>query len=263
MIIIGERLNGMFGDVKAAIQDKNKEAIQDLARREVEAGAGMLDVNVGTAAADQEDAMKWLVETIQEATDTPLAIDSPKPPVLRAGLSVCKNKALINSTSGEPQKLEQVLGLANEYGADVLGLTMDENGIPNSAEGRAEIGMRIMVAAMEAGIEPERLHLDPVALPVAATQDQCRVAFDTLTQLKILSDPPPKTVIGLSNVSQGAKERHIINRTYLVMLLSYGLDEAIMDPFDQDMVDAMITAELLLNKQIYSDSFLSAYRKSM
>lgn len=263
MIIIGERINGMFRDVKAAVAEGNGKAIQDLAQRQIEAGARILDVNVGTSAKDQEQAMKWLVEAIQEVTDLPLAIDSSKPPVLRAGLSVCKNKALINSTSGEPNRLKAVIDLAVEFNADIVGLTMDEQGIPSTPEGRAEIGMRILVAAMEAGMDPQRVYLDPVVLPVTASQDQCKVMLETLDQLRMLSDPPPKTVVGLSNVSQGSKQRPLINRTYLVMCLARGLDAAVMDPFDRDMVDAMITSELLLNRQIYSESFLSAYRKSI
>lgn len=263
MLVIGERINGMFKNVRNAIKNKDKSVIQDLAKRQYEAGSRMLDVNVGPAAVDDIAAMQWLVETIQEVVDVPLSIDSPKPPVLEAGLKLCKQKALVNSTTGEQAKLETVIGLASKYKAGLLGLTMDEKGIPNSVPARVEIGLKILAAAMEAGIPTEDVYIDPVLLPVKFSQDQIKPFMDTIKEVKALADPSPKTVCGLSNGSQGCIDRPIVNRTNLVMALGQGLDSAIMDPFDTQLMDAMITAELLLNKVIYCDSYLSAYRKAL
>jgi len=262
MIVIGERINGMFKAVRKAIQAQDKAAIQDIAKKQIEAGANMLDVNVGPAAADEVAAMQWLVETIQEVTDIPLAIDSAKPPVVRAGLKACKKKALINSTTGETEKLTTLIGLAKEFNAGILGLTMDEKGIPDSIQARMEIGLKILAAAMEAGIPTDDVHLDPVILPVKFGQPQIKILLHTIRELKQLSDPAPKIVCGLSNVSQGTLDRPMVNRTALVMALAWGLDEAIVDPNDKELMDAMITAELLLNKFIYCDSYLTAYRKA-
>ena len=263
MIVIGERINGMFKDVKQAITEKDKNAIIDLAKKEIAAGANMLDINVGPAAADELGAMEWLVETVQDAVDIPLAIDSSKPKTVEAGLKICKNKALINSTTGEKAKLEILIGLAKDNDADILGLTMDEKGIPSTTAARTEIGLKILAAAMEAGLETDRVHLDPVVLPVRFAQDQCPTMLETIRELKMLADPAPKIVVGLSNISQGTKQRPLINRIYMVMAIACGLDEAIVDPFDTELIDAMITAELLLNKQIYSESFLKAYKSSL
>ncbi|MFH1231220.1 MAG: dihydropteroate synthase [Planctomycetota bacterium] len=262
MLVIGERINGMFKAVRKAIQEKDKKTIQDIAKKQVEAGAKMLDVNVGPAAADDVAAMQWLVEIIQEVVDVPLAIDSAKPPVIKAGLKSCKKKALINSTTGEAEKLNTLVGLAKEYKAGLLGLTMDEKGIPDSIQSRLEIGLRILAAAMEAGIPTDDVHLDPVILPVKFGQAQIGLMFQTIRELKSLADPPPKIVCGLSNVSQGCLDRPLVNRTALVMALACGLDEAIVDPLDTQLMDAMITAELLMNKFIYCDSYLIAYRKA-
>jgi 5-methyltetrahydrofolate corrinoid/iron sulfur protein methyltransferase len=262
MLVIGERINGMFNAVRKAIETKDKKVIQDIAKKQVQAGAKMLDVNVGPAAADDVAAMQWLVETIQEVVDVPLAIDSAKPPVIKAGLKTCKKKPLINSTTGEMEKLTTLVGLAKEYNAGLLGLTMDEKGIPDSAQSRLEIGLRILAVAMEAGIPTDDIHLDPVFLPVKFGQAQIPIILQTIKDLKALSDPAPKTVCGLSNTSQGCLDRSIINRTILVMALAWGLDEAIADPLDKELMDAMITAELLLNKFIYCDSYLTAYRKA-
>jgi 5-methyltetrahydrofolate corrinoid/iron sulfur protein methyltransferase len=263
MLIVGERINGMFKDVRKAIQAKDKNAIQDLAKRQTEAGARMLDVNVGPASSDPVDAMKWLVETIQEVIDTPLAIDSAKPEVIEAGLKLCKKKALINSTTGEQAKLDTLIVLARDHKAALLGLTMDEKGIPNSLPARVEIGLKILAAAMEAGVPTEDIYLDPVVLPVKFGQDQIGLMLQAIRELKMLADPAPKTICGLSNVSQGCLDRPMVNRTALVMAIAQGLDSAIADPFDTQLMDAMITADLLLNKFIYCDSYLTAYRKAL
>jgi len=140
---------------------------------------------------------------------------------------------------------------------------MDEKGIPNSVQGRLEIGMKILATAIEAGLSNDDIHLDPVVLPVKFGQDQIGNMLETIRELKKLSDPPPKIVIGLSNVSQGCLDRPLVNRITLVMGIANGLDEAIADPLDIVLMDAMITAELLLNKFIYCDSYLTAYRKAL
>jgi len=263
MLVIGERINGMFKAVRKAIEAKDKKAIQDIAKKQVEAGARMLDVNVGPAAADDVAAMQWLVESIQEAVDVPLSIDSAKPPVIEAGLKACKKKAIINSTTGEQAKLEVLVGLAKKYNACLLGLCMDDKGIPDNIQARLEIGLRILAAAMEAGIPTDDIHLDPVVLPVKFGQAQTPMMFQTIRELKLLSDPAPKTVVGLSNVSQGCLDRPMVNRITLIMALANGLDEAIADPLDKELMDAMITAGLLLNKFIYCDSYLTAYHKAL
>ncbi len=261
MLIIGEKINGMYKVVAKAIQEKDKEAIQKLAREQVFASADYLDVNTGPASANPVEAMEWLVDTIQEVTDAPLCLDATKPEVIEAGLKKCKKKAMINSTTGQQEKLDAFLPLAAKYGASIIGLAMDEKGIPKDAAARAEIALRIVTAAMEKGISLDDLYIDPLILPVNVAQPTAGHVLEALRQLKVLSDPPPKTVLGLSNVSQGTEERELINRTYLVMAGACGLDAAILDPLDSQLMDALITADLLLNKNIYCDSFLKAYRK--
>lgn len=261
MFVIGERINGMFKVVKAAIQENDKTPIQALARDQVEAGARALDVNVGPAAADAVSAMTWLVDVIQEVTDVPLAIDSPKLEVLEASLERCKNKAIINSTTGTEEQLDKITSIAVKYGASLIGLTIDEKGIPRDADGRSEIALRILTTAMEKGLAVEDLYVDPVILPCNVAQVQSGHVLETIRQLKLLADPAPKTNLGLSNVSQGTKRRALINRVYLVMAIAAGLEGAIMDPLDNDLMDAAITADVLMNKNIYCDSFLEAYRK--
>lgn len=262
MIVIGERLNGMFKDVGRAIIESDAAVIQDLARRQVEAGAHALDLNVGPTAEDPVAAMKWLVEKTREVTDVPLAIDSTKLDVIRAGVELAGPNSIINSSPGDEAKLDTYLPLAAEFGCDIICLTIDQKGIPRDANGRMEIAMRIVEKAMVHDIDLQRIYIDPVIIPcnVPDAGHHPVEVLETIRQVKLISDPPPKTTLGLSNVSQGTSERHLINRTYLVMCLAAGLDSAIVDPLDKDLMDAVITAELLLNRTVYCDDFLRAYR---
>ena len=263
MIVIGERINGMFTDVKRAIRKKNKEVVQKLALDQIEAGANILDVNVGTASANPGRAMAWLVKTIEEVTDTQLSLDSTRLEVIKAGLEAVSNPPMINSTQGDLERLEEYLPLALENDASLIALTMDARGVPQDTDRRVEIAGMIIMTAMEAGYPVEKLFIDPIIQPVKFAQTQVNFVLESISQIRLLSDPAPHFVVGLSNVSQGTEDRELINRICLVMCIATGLDAAIMDPFDTEMMDAMITAELLLNKQIYSDSFLTAYRSSL
>jgi len=269
MIAIGERINGQFDDVKAAIAARNPGPVEDLARRQTEAGASYLDINVGTAAEDPAGAMKWLVETAQSACDTPLCLDSQKPDVIRAGLEACDTSrgVLLNSSplskKSDPQVLDTYVGMAQEAGGKLICLTMDAEGVPQNVERRVEIAAELLTRAMELGLTPDRLFIDPIILPVNVpdAQQQPGNILQAIEQIGILSDPPVHITMGLSNLSQGAAERSLINRTFLAMAINRGCDSAIVDVLDDALADAIATAEMLMDKQIYSDSFLRAYRR--
>ncbi len=261
MLIIGERINGMFKKVGAAIREMDKKAIQCLAMKQVEQGAHMLDVNVGPTVSAPIPAMEWLVTTIQEVVDVPLAIDSAKADVIEAGLRLCRNRPVINSTTAEKAKLDLLLPLARRYNAAVIGLTMNEKGVPGNVEKRTELALQILASAMEHDIPPEELYIDAIVLPVNVAQDQAAKVLSTISECMVLSDPPPHFIVGLSNVSQKCTHRDLINRTFLVMAISKGLDAAILDPLDSELMNAAATAELLLGKDIYCDSFLEAWKK--
>jgi 5-methyltetrahydrofolate corrinoid/iron sulfur protein methyltransferase len=258
MFIIGERINGMFKLVARAIADRDDEAIADLARRQVEAGAQALDINTGPTEGDPVEVMRWLVETVQEAVDVPLSIDTPKLPVLESGLKAARRPPIINSTTGAKDRLDAQVPLATEYSAGLIGLTIDERGIPRNAEARAEIALTIIARAMEAGLPSDRLYLDPIVLPVSAAQDQSAAALEAVGMIRSLSDPPPNMIVGLSNVSQGAVNRPLVNRTYLVMAMAMGVNAAILDPFDRELMDGLRTAGILLNQEIYAENYLES-----
>ena len=261
MFIIGELINGMYQNIGKAIQQKDKATIQKCAWEQLKAGADALDVNCGPASRNPVLDIQWLVETIQEATDKPLALDSSKPQVIESGLKVIKNKVIINSSTADIEKLRVLVPLAKQYNAKLIGLTISTKGIPQNKDQRLELAAQIVAYCSEEGFNIEDLYLDPIVLPVNVAQAQMRDILESIHEFKIISEPSPKTIVGLSNVSQGTCVRSLVNRTFLTMAVAYGLDAAILDPKDKDLVDAAITAELILNKQIYCDSYLDAYRK--
>ncbi|OFX30883.1 MAG: hypothetical protein A2Z07_06480 [Armatimonadetes bacterium RBG_16_67_12] len=258
MFVIGERINGMFRAVARAIQQRDGAAIADLSRKQVAAGAHALDINTGPTADDPAEVMAWLVQVVQEAVDVPLSIDSPRPPVLAAGLRACRRPAIINSTTGAQSKLDAIVPLAVEYRAGLIALTNDERGIPRNAAARAEIALTIVARAMEAGLPTDQLYLDPLVLPVNAAQDQCEEALEAIATFRTLCEPAPHILLGLSNVSQGTANRSLINRTYLAMAMALGCDAAILDPLDKDLMDTIRTARILLNQEIYAESYLQS-----
>ena len=269
MILIGERINGMFNEVKQAVADKDKKVIQALAVRQTAAGAAYLDVNVGTAAADQEGVMQWLIESIQEVCSTPLSLDSQKPAVIAAGLKVinAENGLILNSTplnkKSDEEVFDKYVEMATSAGpkANSIALTMDKNGVPQDIDTRVDIAAQIVSRAMERGFDTQRLFIDPIVLPVKVPNAQTQPGniLAAVDQIKFLSDPAPHMTVGLSNLSQGATERSLINRIFLTMAISHGMDSAIVDVFDQELMNAVATSEMLMNRQIYSDSFLKVY----
>jgi len=205
--------------------------------------------------------IQWLIEAIQEVTDMPIAIDSSKVQVVESGLKVLKHKGIINSTTADPGKLEALVPLAKKYNALLIGIVMDSKGIPQNRDQRLELAVKIVSACAEQEFPLDDLYLDPVVLPVNVAQAQMKDILECMREFKIISEPAPRTIVGLSNVSQGTCVRSLVNRTFLTMAVAFGLDAAILDPKDSDLMDALITAELILNKQIYCEKFLEAYRK--
>ncbi len=251
----------MYKNIGRAIKEKDKATIQKCALEQIQAGADALDVNCGPVSRNPAVDIQWLVEIIQEVTDKPIALDSSKPQVIESGLKAIKNKAIINSTTADQEKLNVLIPLAKKYNTKLIGLTISAKGIPQNKDQRLELAATIVASCAEQEFPIEDLYLDPIVMPVNVAQAQQRDILEAIREFKIISEPPPKTIVGLSNVSQGTCVRSLINRTFLTMAVAYGLDAAILDPLDKDLMDAGITAELILNKQIYCDSYLKAYRK--
>ncbi len=260
MIFIGERINAGFKDIKAAIQNKDGDVIKEWARKQTDAGANYLDVNLGTASNKPED-LAWMIEQVQAESDLPISIDNNKPLMIREAIKACNKPPLINSTTAEEARLNELLPIAAEHGASIIGLVMDEAGSPKSADKRVEIAGNIMAKVMELGMSPEQLFLDPIVMPLKYMQDQAVEIMSAANQFRLFSDPPCHIVCGLSNISNGTTKKKLINRTFAVMMVANGLDAVILDVTDEELVNAVLTAELVMNKQIYADSYIEAFRR--
>lgn len=260
MILIGERINGMFKDVRRAIQRQDPGPIHEWAKRQEAAGADFLDVNVGPAVEDRVSAMKWLVETVQEVSDVPLCLDSTDYDAIEEGLKLCKRPAMINSVPAEAPKMERVIPMAKEHGAYCIGLAMNEKGIPKTSDDRLALSMEIVATADAYGLPMDHLLIDPLILPAYVAQDHGPEVLETIRQVKFLASPAPKTVVGLSNISQKCTDRSLVNRIFLVMAMACGLDAAIVEVCDDDLLDAVATARILLNQDVYAESYLKVYK---
>lgn len=261
MFIIGELINGMYSNIGSAIKERNKKEIQNCALAQLACGADALDINCGPASRQPLVDMPWMVEAVQEVTDKPLCLDSSKPAVIEEGLKASRNKTIINSTTADKEKLEALIPLAVKYKSKLIGIAISAKGIPQNKDQRLELAVAIVDNCLKESFPMEDLYLDPIVLPVNVAQAQIKDILESIAEFKIISDPGPKTTLGLSNISQGTHMRSLINRTFLTMAVAYGLDSAILDPKDKELIDTLITAELILNKNIYCDSYLEAYRK--
>jgi 5-methyltetrahydrofolate corrinoid/iron sulfur protein methyltransferase len=265
MIIFSERINGMYRDVRRAINEKDKAVVQQLAQQQVAGGADVLDINLGPTKGDPAENFVWLAQVVSEVTDRPISLDSAKPDLLVRAVTKVRQalpdrKLVVNSSTATPEVMGKLIPLAVECGAGIIGLTMDQEGVPGNVEKRVECGATFLMTAMESGLSPEDVYLDPIILPVNVAAKQPGNVMEAIRQLSIVNDPPPHFIIGLSNVSQKCRMNELINRTYLVMAISAGLDAAIMDAGDKNLVEAAISAEVLLEKHLYSDDYIKAWR---
>ena len=234
-ILIGERINPTGKPkLKEALRSGDFNYILNEGVRQSEAGAHILDVNVGLPEIDEAETMKKAVSALQAVTDTPLQLDSSSPAVLERAMRIYNGKALINSVNGEDDSMNAVFPLVKKYGGTVIALTMDKSGIPESAEARAEIAERIAQRAAEYGIKKKDIIVDPLCLTVSSDS---RSALVTLHALRLLRERGFKTSLGVSNISFGLPEREKINTAFFACALENGLNCAIMNPFSAGMTD--------------------------
>lgn len=236
--IIGERINPTGKKLfKEALKNSDYGYIAARAAEQAEAGADILDINVGIPDIDEKEAMLKAVRTVQSVTDLPIQIDSSDPDVIEAALRICHGKAIVNSVNGKEESLSKILPIAKKYGAALVALTLDENGIPHDAEGRFEIARKIVARALEAGIPRKDIYVDCLTMTVAADKDAAGVTLDALKRVKC--ELGVKTVLGVSNVSFGLPDRECLNRTFLAAALEAGLDLAIINPNIASMADTV------------------------
>jgi len=235
MILIGERINIMSKTIGPALKERNPKPIQEMARAEDEAGADYLDLNIGPARKNGDELMEWVVKTVQEVTDKPLSLDTTNHVAMEAGLKVHKGRALINSIS--PVRIEEELPMVKKYNANMIGLLWGKEGMPRDANERCILAVDLIYQANQLGIPNEDIWIDPIASPVSVEINQVKACPEFMSMLQEIA-PGCKSTVGLSNISNGIPThlRPWLNRTYMIMLMRYGLYSAIVDAFDSELV---------------------------
>ncbi len=259
MLIIGEKINGTSKSVNNAIVDKDAGFIQGLATRQVECGADILDVNAGTGPDREPEDLIWLVKTVQAVTDVQLCLDSPNPESISAALGEVESTPVINSISAESGKLKDIIPLLEGNDCPVIALAMDDNGIPEGIEGRMR-AIRILFDALHgAGIPDKRVYVDPLVMTIAADNESGNVAMNTIRAIKN-EFPEAHITAGASNISFGLPARTYINQAFLTLAIAAGMDSAIIDPTNIDLVSTILAAEVVVGKDRHCMNFTRAYR---
>ncbi len=256
--IIGERINPTGKKVfQQALRDGNTNYIIGQAMTQMDGGADILDVNVGMPGIDEQQTMVRVMSAIQEVCDAPLQLDSNDAEVLAGALRLYNGKAIVNSVNGEEESLQQILPLVKKYGAAVVGLTLDEKGLPKTVEKRLEIATKICNRALELGIPRQDIIIDCLTLTASAEQE---AAMDTLAAVKLVKEKlGVRTVLGVSNISFGLPNREMLNHNFLAMALLSGLDLAIINPNNREMTGAVRAYRLLANIDINAREYIAAY----
>ncbi|MBQ1351503.1 MAG: dihydropteroate synthase, partial [Oscillospiraceae bacterium] len=256
--VIGERINPTGKKrLQQALRDGDMDYLLVQAVAQAEAGADILDVNVGVPGLDEPALMEKTVRALQAVTDLPLQLDSSNPKALEAGLRVYNGKPIVNSVNGEQSSLDTVLPLVKKYGAAVVGLTMDENGVPETAEERFQIAERILRQAQAWGIPKEDVYIDCLTLTVSAQQGS---ALQTLRAMDLVKEKLGLlTVLGVSNVSFGLPNRGLLNSTFLTLAMGHGLNLPILNPNKEEMMQAVAAFRVLSMEDVGAEEYIAAY----
>ena len=259
MLVVGEKINTTKKSINAAVEARNVEAIRDAAIAQVEAGADVIDVNAGTRIKTEVADMEWLVGVIQEAVDCQLCIDSPRAEAIEMGLKLVKQKPLVNSITGEEERVKEIMPMVKEYGTSVVALTMDEGGMPRTGEDRLRVASKIMDMIAEYDMPMDDIYFDPLVQPVGSGPDQ---GLAVLEGIKLVRDsfPDAHIICGLSNISYGLPDRKLLNRVFLPMAVWAGLDSAIMDPTDGALMAALKGSRAILAQDDFCLEYISAWR---
>ena len=258
--IIGERINPTGRKkVAAALKENNMDYIVQEAIQQVEAGAHIIDVNVGVPGGVEEELLPQAVSKVADAVGVPICLDSSKPEALEAALKVCPGRPLINSTTGEEESLKTILPLASQFKVPLIGLTMDEKGIPKDADTRFSIAKKIVARARDLGISAEDVLIDVLVMPIGADPETGKITFDTAR--RVSEELGVNIVVGASNVSHGLPDRNIINAAFFAMGSVCGMTAFITDPIKTQLYQTILSADLLLGKDEWASNYITAYRK--
>lgn len=259
MIIIGELINASRKAIKAAIEAQDAAAIQKVAQDQAQAGADYIDVNAGLFVEGEPAYLKWLVETVQQVTDKPCAIDSPNPAAIEAALSVHRGAAMINSISLEKERYAKLMPVIAGTDLKVIALCMSDAGMPQTVNDRMKIADALVGGLTQHNITLENIFVDPLVQPLSVDNTFGMAFINTIEEI-VATYPGIHTACGLSNISYGLPARQLMNQTFMTMAIAKGLDGAIVNPLDQKMMANIIAAEALAGRDDYCMHYLRAYR---
>ncbi len=258
--IIGERINPTGRKkLQEELKAGNFDTVKADALAQIEAGAAILDVNAGVPGADEPALLVQMIEVLSELTDVPLCIDTANVKALEAALAVYSGKALVNSVNGEEEKLEKILPLIKQYDAAVIGLTMDDEGIPKTLEKRIEIAGKIMDRAAKVGIAAQDIVIDPLAMSVGADDQAGKMALDAVEA--IVEKFGVNITMGCSNISFGIPDRELLNGAFLAMTIRCGLTCPITNPLFDEVVISILAADLAMGRDEFAGNWIGGYRK--
>jgi 5-methyltetrahydrofolate--homocysteine methyltransferase len=262
MIIIGEKLNGSIPAMAKAIAEKNENYVLEMAKKQSEAGEHFLDVCASVPEEQELGVLKWIIDLVQSVTDTPICIDSPSEKVCVAAIPFCKKPGLINSVSGEGKKMDTIFPVIADTKWECVALLSDDKGIPDSTKRRIEVFHEIMKKAESCKIAADRLHIDPLIEMLCTSEDGIIKVTDTIKQVKELY-PKIHVTGGASNISFNLPARKYINRAFIILAMNAGMDSAIIDPLNKEMMGLLYATEALLGKDDFCMEFIGAFRKGL
>ena len=265
MIIIGEKINGSIPAVAEAIAKRDSEFIKNRARMQAEAGATFIDCCASVPEAEEVETLKWMIDCIQEATDLPISVDSPSPDVLVQAYKFCKRPGLFNSVSGEGDKIDKIfpeMAKPENKGWQVIALLSDDTGIPKCAADRLRVFDKIMAKAKEYGISPDRIHIDPLVEMLCTSENGIETNTEVISTVRA-KYPTIHITAAISNISFNLPVRKMINLGFTVLAMNAGLDSAILDPTNRDMIGLIYATEALLGLDDYCMEYIGAYREGL
>jgi len=260
MIIIGEKLNGSIPSMSKAIAAKDEARIKELAKLQTEAGADFLDVCASVQVDIEVETLKWMLDLVQDASDTPICLDSPSPETLVKALPFCKKPGIVNSVSGEGNKMDVIFPVIADTKWGCVALLCDDRGIPKSVEQRMETFDVIMKKAKSFNISPDRLYIDPLVVTLSTDETALTAFAECSRQIKAMY-PEIHITSGLSNISFGLPARKLVNMAFMVLAIGAGMDSAIVDPTNRDMLGLIYATSALLENDEYCLDFIGAYKK--
>ncbi len=263
MLIVGELINASRKQVKPLLEDSDAKGIQALAQQQVEQGADYLDVNAGSYPSKEADYLEWLVKVVQEVTDKPCCLDSANGAAIERALKVHRGTPMINSVSMDSEQQAKLMPVIQGVDCKVIGLCMGDRGNPpESADDKVQVAGELLSALDANGFDRDQIYLDPLAQTLSADVNAGREFFNAVR--RIMDDyPGVHTICGASNISYGMPARKIVNRAFMVMAIQSGLDGAITNPTDRDMMSSILAAEALVGRDNFCENYCNAYRDGL